>query len=199
DSITEKKLDAAAVDHVRAEAVESINAAQLRKYAENKGRHAALRLVLGFFPTIRLEELFRRLRGEEKAERRRSIIGYVEAWGAVGRDAAVEELGRELERLDVDTYYLRNLIYLLHRVQRATDVSVPRELELLTQASARGQNIYVIKEAATALGQIALENSVKLLTLRLAEFEAMLLRGDSGDYPAAEVQKLLDRVAGALA
>src|SRR5436305_1926035 len=199
DSITEKKLDAGAVDHVRGEAVESINAAQLRKYAENRGRHAALRLVLGFFPTLALGELFRRLRGEERAERRRSLIGYVEAWGAVGREAAVDELERELERLDVDTYYLRNLIYLLHRVQRASDDSVPRELELLTRASARGQNIYVIKEAATALGQIALENSVKLLTLRLAEFEAMLLRGDTGDVPAAEAQKLLDRIVGALA
>jgi hypothetical protein len=199
DSITEKKLDVAAVDHVRAEAVEAITAAQLRKYAENKGRHAALRLVLGFFPTLRLEELFRRLRGEERAERRRSIIGFVEAWGVVGRDAALENLGHELQRPDIDTYYLRNLIYLLHRVQRASDGTMPRELELLTFASARGQNIYVIKEAATALGQITLENSVKLLTLRLAEFEAMLLRKDISLYPMDEMQKVLDRIVTALA
>lgn len=199
DSITEKKLDVAAVDHVRAEAVENIAAAQLRKYAENRGRHAALRLVLGFFPTLRLEELFRRLRGEERAEKRRSLIGFVEAWGVVGRHAALAELGREIERPDIDTYFLRNLIYLLHRIQRASDDSVPRELELLGRVSVRGHNIYVIKEAATALGQIPLEASVKLLTLRLAEFEAMLLRNDVGDYPPAEVQKLLDRITGALA
>ncbi|HKS24773.1 MAG TPA: DUF4388 domain-containing protein [Thermoanaerobaculia bacterium] len=199
DSITEKKLDVAAVDAVRAEAVDAINAAQLRKYAENKGRHAALRLVLGFFPTLRLSELFGRLRGEQKAERRRAVIGFIEAWGVPGRDAALDQLDRELERLDLDTYYLRNLIYLLHRVQRLSDDSVQRELELLTRASAPGQNIYVIKEAATAIGQISLEAAVKLLTLRLAEFEAMLLKGDTGEYPAAEVQKLLDRLVGALA
>jgi hypothetical protein len=199
DSITEKKLDVAAVDHVRSEAVDGINAAQLRKYAENKGRHAALRLVLGFFPTLRLSELFGHLRGEPKAERRRSIIGFIEAWGVPGRDTALEYLDGELQRPDVDTYYLRNLIYLLHRVQRFSDDSVERELELLTRASAPGQNIYVIKEAATAIGQIGLEAAVKLLTLRLAEFEAMLLKGDTGDYPAAEVQKLLDRLVGALA
>src|ERR1051326_8114336 len=52
DSIPEKKLDVVAVDRVRIEAVDAINAAQLRKYAENKGRHAALRLALGFFPTL---------------------------------------------------------------------------------------------------------------------------------------------------
>jgi hypothetical protein len=199
DSITEKKLDIAPVDQVRTEAVEAMSAAQLRKYAENKGRHAALRLILGFFPTLRLEELFRRLRGEERAERRRALIGFVEAWGGVGREAALDELGRELQRPDIDTYYLRNLIYLLHRMARTGDDTMPRELELLTYATSRGQNIYVIKEAATALGQIPLENAVKLLTLRLAEFEAMLLRGDVGDYPAAEVQKLLDRITGALA
>ena len=199
DSITEKKLDAAAVDHVRVEAVDAMNAAQLRKYAENKGRHAALRLVLGFFPTLRLADLFGHLRGEPKAERRRSIIGFIEAWGVPGRDAALDHLDHELERPDVDTYYLRNLIYLLHRVQRFSDDTVERELTLLTRASAPGQNIYVIKEAATAIGQISLENAVKLLTLRLAEFEAMLLKGDTGDAPAAEVQKLLDRLVGALA
>lgn len=199
DSIPEKKLDIAAVDHVRAEAVEAINAAQLRKYAENKGRHAALRLVLGFFPTLWLDELFGRLRGEQKAEKRRSLIGFIEAWGKNGRDAALDDLHRELDRPDVDTYYLRNLIYLLHRVQRVSDDTLDREIELLTRASARGQNIYVIKEAATALGQIPNDAAAKLLTLRLAEFEALLLRGDSGDEPTAEVQKLLDRIVGSLA
>jgi len=199
DSIPEKKLEIATVDRVRTDAVDAINAAQLRKYAENRGRHAALRLVLGFFPALRLEELFGRLRGEQRAEKRRSLIGFIEAWGKNGRDAALDELERELERLDVDTYYLRNLIYLLHRVQRAGDDSVDRELDLLTRASARGQNIYVIKEAATAIGQIPSDAAAKLLTLRLAEFEAMLLRGDTGEYPAEEVQKLLDRIVGALA
>jgi len=41
------KLDAAAVDHLRAEAAEAINAAQLRKYAENSRRHAALHIAVG--------------------------------------------------------------------------------------------------------------------------------------------------------
>src|ERR1051326_6316188 len=199
DSIPEKKLDVVAVDRVRIEAVDAINAAQLRKYAENKGRHAALRLVLGFFPTLWLDELFGRLRGEQRPERRGSLIGFLGAWGENGRDAALDELDHELQRPDVDTYYLRNLIYLLHRVQRVGDDTVERELDLLTRASARGQNIYVIKEAATAIGQIPTDAAAKLLTLRLAEFEAMLLRGDTGEYPAEEVQKLLDRIVGALA
>src|SRR5664279_2305769 len=45
DSIAEKKLDIAAVDQFRAEAVEMINAAQLRKYAETRSKHAAVKIA----------------------------------------------------------------------------------------------------------------------------------------------------------
>src|SRR4029077_3579438 len=68
----------------------------------------------------------------------------------------------------------------------------------LTQASDPGQNIYVIKEAATALGQIKTESSVKVLTTRLAECEATLLRSDPAAAPVPELQKLLDRIIAAL-
>src|SRR6185369_10375353 len=49
DTITEKKLDPAAVAHTQSQAVDAINAVQLRKYAENKSRHAAVKIVLEFF------------------------------------------------------------------------------------------------------------------------------------------------------
>ena len=199
DSIPEKKLDRAIVDPFRAEAVEMISAVQLRKYAENKAKHAAVKIVLEFFPTLRLETLFRTLRVEESAERRRSILGFIEAYGVVGRDAALDELDRELQRDDIATYYLRNLIYLLHRITRESQETIGREFEALVKASAPGNIIYVIKEAATALGLIKTDASVKLLTTRLAEFEATLLRNDTSVYPAGEMQKLLDRIISALA
>ena len=44
---------------------------------------------------------------------------------------------------------------------------IDRELDALTKASARGQNIYVIKEAATAIGLLKSDYSAQLLTLRL--------------------------------
>lgn len=197
DTINERKLDIAPVNQIRAEAAETINQAQLRKYAENKIKHAALKIALEFFPSLHLYKLFEQLRGEARAERRRALLGFLEAYGVHAREASIAQLEQELERSDVDTYYLRNLIYLLHRIQRDSSDSVDRELDALSKASAIGQNIYVVKEAATALGQIRSEASVKLLTTRLAEFEALLLRNDT-QYPAAEVQKLLDRIAVAL-
>src|SRR5207248_1417462 len=76
---------------------------------------------------------------------------------------------------------------------------VKRELELLSKASARGQSIYVIKEAVVPLGQIKSDEAVKQLTTRLAEFEAILVRKDTSVYPVEEMQKLLDRIVTALA
>src|SRR5947209_5400703 len=186
DTITERKLDIAPVDQIRAEAAETINQAQLRKYAENKIKHAALKIALEFFPTLHLYKLFEQLRGEPRAERRRALLGFLEAYGIYAREAAIAQLELELERPDVDTYYLRNLIYLLHRIQRDSTDTVDRELDALATVSAVGQNIYVVKEAATALGQIRSEASVKLLTTRLAEYEALLLRNDT-QYPPMEV------------
>jgi hypothetical protein len=199
DTITERKLEITAVDQIRAEVAENVSSVQLRKYTEKKARHAALKLVLEFFPTLHLEYVLGHLRGEARAERRRTLLGIIEAYGISGRDAALANLDRELQRSDVDTYYLRNLIFLLHRISRQSDDGIEREMAAVAQASAPGQNIYVIKEAATALGQIKTDASVKALTTRLAEFEATLLRNDTSSYPAAEMQKLLDRIIAALA
>ncbi len=198
DSIPEKRLDLTVVDQIRAEAVEMISAAQLRKFAENKSRHAAVKIALEFFPTLRLGALFGQLRVESSAERRRSLLGFIEAYGAVGRDAALDELDQELERDEHFTYYLRNLVYLTHRIARESDETIGRELASLAKSSEPGNLIYVIKESATALGLIRTDASVRLLTTRLAEFEAMLFRNDTSLYPVGEMQKLLDRITGAL-
>jgi hypothetical protein len=199
DSIAEKKLDIAAVDQFRAEAVEMINAAQLRKYAETRSKHAAVKIALEFFPTLQMPALFQNLRREARAERRRSLLGFIEAYGTAGRDTAIDELELELRRPEHATYYLRNLIYLLHRIPRESQEASTREFENLAKASEPGQLIYVIKEAATALGLIKTEASAKLLTMRLAQFEAKLLREETSAYPAGEMRKLLDRIISALA
>jgi len=196
---TEKKLDPNSVERARAVAADAISGERLRKYAENKTKHFQLRKALSYFPTLTKESLLQQLRGEQRPERRRALLGLLEAYGQGGRLAALPELENELNRppADVDTYYLRNLIYLLHRIPRDSEDGLQKEMDLLTRASARGQSIYVIKEAVTPLGHIKNEASTKLLTMRLAEFEAMLLRKDP-TYPVDETHKLLDRIITAL-
>jgi hypothetical protein len=196
----EKKIDPTTLERVRSDAIESISSERLKKYAENKSKHVLLRKALGYFPTLTKTSLFEQLRGEERPERRRSLLGLLEAYGSEARAAALTELEAELNRPaeEIDTYYLRNVIYLLHRIARDTDEAMDKELELLGRATARGQNIYVIKEAVIPLGQLKSEAAVKVLTMRLAEIEAMLVRKDISLYALDEMQKVLDRIATAL-
>lgn len=198
--VVEKKLDPSTVERVRADAVEAISSERLKKYAENKSKHALLRKALSSFPSLTKTSLFEQLRGEERPERRRSLLGLLEAYGAEARTAALSELETELNRPagEIDTYYLRNVIYLLHRIVRDSDEGVEKELELLTRATARGQNIYVVKEAVLPLGHLKGEAAAKVLTMRLAELEAMLVRKDISHYPMDEMQKVLDRITSAL-
>jgi hypothetical protein len=198
--VVEKKLDPIAVERIRTAAVESISSERLRKYSENKTKHALLRSALNHFPTLTKASLFEQLRGEERPERRRSLLGLLEAYGREARAAAVAELEAELNRpqAEIDTYYLRNVIYLLHRIPREADEESEKELELLTRATARGQNIYVIKEAIIPVGHMKSEAPAKLLTMRLAEVEAMLVRKDISLYPMDEMQKVIDRITSAL-
>lgn len=198
--IVEKKIDPIAVERIRSSAVESISSERLKKYTENKTKHALLRTALGHFPTLTKASLFQQLRGEQRPERRRSLLSLLEAYGREARTAAIAELEAELNRepAEIDTYYLRNVIYLMHRIPREADEPLERELELLTRATARGQNIYVIKEAIIPLGHMKSEAVAKVLTMRLAEIEAMLVRKDISLYPLDEMQKVLDRITSAL-
>jgi hypothetical protein len=199
--IAEKKLDTTVIERVRSDSVESISSEQMRKYAENKTKHVLLRKALGFFPTLTRQSLLQELRGEGRPERRRALLGLLEAYGHAGRMSALAELEVEVARPpeDVDTYYLRNLIYLLHRITRDSDEDIDKELDLLGRSTARGQNIYVIKEAILPLGYIKTEGSVKILVTRLAEFEALLVRKDTSLYPMDEMGKVVDRIVAALA
>jgi hypothetical protein len=197
----EKKIDPSTVERVRTAAVDSISSERLKKYAGNKDRHPLLRRALSFFPTLTLGSLFEQLREEERPDRRRALLGLLEAYGPEARQEALPQLERELNRPpnEIVTYFLRNLIYLLHRIPRESDEGVDKELELLTRATARGQLIYVIKEAVVPLGYLKSEAAAKVLTTRLAELEVMLLRKDISLYPMDEMQKVLDRIATALA
>lgn len=198
--VVEKKIDSLAVERIRGTAAESISSERLRKYTENKTKHALLRTALSHFPTLTKASLFQQLRGEQRPERRRSLLGLLEAYGREARAAAIAELETELNReaAEIDTYYLRNVIYLMHRIPREADEPADKELELLTRATARGQNIYVIKEAIIPLGHMKSDAAAKVLTMRLAEIEAMLVRKDISLYPLDEMQKVLDRITSAL-
>ena len=187
------------VDQIRLEAVDMISAVQLRKFAENKSKHAAVKIVLEFFPHPSSGDAVSQSPRRREAPSADAASRIHRSLRVAGRDRGARRArSRAAARRHV-TYYLRNLIYLLHRIARESEKTIGREFEALTKASAPGNIIYVIKEAATALGLIKTDAAVKLLTTRLAEFEATLLRNDTSSYPVGEMQKLLDRIISALA
>src|SRR2546423_5419908 len=139
--VPEKKSDASTVERISADAVEAINSEQIKKYSDSKARRALLPKALSYFPKLTAEALFQELRGEQRPERRRALLSMLEAHGMAARERALRELENELQFKpgDIDTYYLRNVIYLLHRIPRESNDGVEHELDLLTRASARGQ------------------------------------------------------------
>jgi hypothetical protein len=187
--VDRKKIDPIAVERIRHFRRDD-QPERLKKYAENKTKHALLRTALNHFPTLTKSSLFQQLRGEQRPERRRSLLGLLEAYGREARTAALAELETELNRppAETDTYYLRNVIYLLHWILRESDEPVEKELELLTKATARGQNIYVIRKRSSRSAQKS-DAAAKVLTMRLAEIEAMLVRKDISLYPLDEMRK----------
>ncbi|HVR43597.1 MAG TPA: DUF4388 domain-containing protein [Thermoanaerobaculia bacterium] len=199
--VVEKKIDPSTAARIREAAVDGISSEQLKKYEEDRIRHPLLRKVLGSFPSLTVEGLLGALRGEHRPERRRALLALLEAWGTQAREAALRELEIEMARPpdEVVTYYVRNMVYLLHRIPREPGAPVEKELTLLTRASIPGESIWTIKEAMIPIGQIHTDASVRLLAARLAEFENLLIARETSIYAAIDLQKVLDRIVAALA
>src|SRR5262249_25931339 len=120
--VTEKKIDQGTVDRVTAEVSEQLSNEQIKKYKENKTKRALLPRALSFFRKLTVDALFQDLRGEQRPEKRRALLAMLEAHGIAARERALAELTKELELKpdEIDTYYLRNVIYVLHRIPRET-------------------------------------------------------------------------------
>lgn len=198
--IAATEVPKAAVVRIAGEAAAALDEARLRAYALEPSRHALLRSVLVFFPTLSPEGLLSELRGERRPERRRSLLGLLEVWGSAAREAALRQLRTELEMGPAaDTWFLRNTIFLLNRIPRESEAGMEEELEALRQASSRSQVVWVIKEAIMAICAIRGAQATRLLLERLGDLENVLLRGDESRGPLAESYKAVDRVIAGLA
>jgi hypothetical protein len=198
--MTEPGLFSNVADRIRSEAAATIDPNQLRNYVGEPARHTLLRKILGFFPSLSSEAMLSDLRGEPRQDRRRTLLALLQAWGPAGRDAALRRLKEELEQgPGADTWFLRNTIFLLHRIPREDESSTEEELEVLRQASSRDQMIYVAKEAIVAIATIHSTQAGRLLNERLTELENAVLRGDESRGPLEESLRTIDRIIAGLA
>ncbi|MGE5235181.1 MAG: DUF4388 domain-containing protein [Acidobacteriota bacterium] len=198
--IAETKLDPVIVQQVRERAHESLDEGRLRKLAEDPDSQAPLRRVLSFFPALAPPDLLASLQGEERRDRRRLILALLEAHGTAARAESFERLKNSMGTFgDNDSYFQRNLLYLLRRIPKPADVPWEPELDLVCQLSEPGHPLPLVKEALANLGQIKHEDAERTLIARVGDFEAMLLKPTQAVYTPGDALSLLDRAIYALA
>lgn len=198
--IADSKLDPVLTQQIRERAHESLDQGQLRKLAEEPSNHEPLRRVMNFFPALSVPALCDALQTEERRDRRRLILALIEAHGENARPELFERIKRSVETFgDNDSYFQRNLLYLLRRIPPAKDQSWDAELELVGRMSEAGRPIVLVKEAVANLAQIHYEKAEKVLVSRLNEYEALATSADKGPYPPGETVSLIDRLVYGLA
>ena len=199
--IAEKKVDPLVVQAVRTRTHENLQPEVLRKMAETPEKHQLLRKVMNFFTPLTVEGLLDELQLEEKRDRRRLLLALLEAHGPPAREAALaaleassRESGDEPHR-----YYQRNLLYLLRRIPPHADASLDREVELVSALAQPEIAGFLVREAITHLGGIKSEQSEKVLTNLMGDFERILLRPKDSPFDLQEIRQSLDRTVAALA
>lgn len=198
--IAESKLDPVLIQQIRERAHESLDQGHLRKLAEEPTNHEPLRRVMNFFPALSVPALCDALQTEERRDRRRLILALIEAHGESARPELFERIKHSVETFgDNDSYFQRNILYLLRRITPAKDQSLDAELEMVGRMSEAGRPIVLVKEAVANLAQIRYEKAEKVLISRLNEYEALATSGDKGPYPPGETVSLIDRLVYGLA
>ncbi|HSS44798.1 MAG TPA: DUF4388 domain-containing protein, partial [Thermoanaerobaculia bacterium] len=200
--IVEKKVDPGMADIVRRKGDESLGVEQLRKYAEAPDQHALLLRVLSFFTALTPNGLLQGLRREPKGERRRLLLLLLEIHGRPARDAILERLRQPFGQAgggEDESYFRRNLLYLLRRIPRPSGVPPDEDVDLAIQHAELGLPTLLVREAIVNLGQLRHEKAERTLMTLLETFETMLLKPSDAPYEAKELRLLLDRVVAALA
>jgi len=198
--LAERKVDAAFVQGFREQAHELLDSRQLRRLAEEPQLHEMLRRAMGFFPALTAERLLDRLQQEDAREKRRLLLSLVEVHGTRARECALQRLGESVTTFgSKDSFYQRNLLYLLRRLPRSPEAPIERELELLLRLSQLGQPLPLVKEAIANLGQLKDERAERALIARISEFEQELLKPSVRGRDPAELSSALDRAVFALA
>ena len=197
--VDENKIDTEVAHLVRQRAEGSVSLSAMRRFASNTSKHGLLRKVLNFFPAFSPKTLLERLDGESKRELRKLMLSLVEVSGPPCRPQLLDRLSRYLagELPDEQSFYSRNVIFLLRRIPRTSDAEQPQELELLIEYSRPGRPFMVTKEAIGALASITLPKGETVLLKRLDAFEIGAIQETLG-YDPDETLEILERTCAAL-
>ena len=195
------QVKAAFVEMMVASGHEYLAEERLRKLAERPESHFFLRPVLAFFRAYSPDRLLDELQAEQRRDRRRQILNFLEAHGAPARAAAWGRLQTDPEGRVAGVYFLRNLIYLLRAIPRPDDAPWPveEEIEVLAPLVEPGRPLFLVKEALQCLLASRHPWAESYLVAQLEAVEEAL-RGRTASAEDRNALLIhLDRAAAALA
>jgi hypothetical protein len=198
--IAEKKVRPEAIERLRKQGDEQLDAARLKKSTERTDLRPQLRVVLNFFDALRPPALLEALNGEPKRDRRHELLALLE----VHEDAARAEAWRMLNEsiapgATADPFFQMNLVYLLRIIPRPADASVDEEVNAVMAVAGRLSPVPLVKQIVAFLAAVRHEKAERALITYLKVFENMLLQPETAAYPPADLEVLADRTCGALA
>lgn len=185
----------------KARAHEHYDAPRLLQASAEARNRPILRRLLEFHPGWAVRELLDDLASQPDQKGRRLLLALVQVWGAPARPAVLERLATTLADSGRDPnlwWYQRNLVYLLRRLPRTNRQGLAAEIERVGPFSALSMPVPLQKETFLLLAQAHDERAAAVLVRRLAEAERAL-EATPPPHPAAEISKLLNTLAVALA
>jgi Domain of unknown function (DUF4388) len=197
--IADKEVEQSVSDNLRRRGSEDLSIENLRKFAELPEVHAQLRKVLNFFEALQPQGLMESLRDEPRRDQRRLLLSLLEVHGDRSRTLVLElvKLPMSANVSNVESYFRRNLLYLLRRIPSRPEESQEELLQLVSSHANLTYHPFIVKEAIVCLGQFKKLKAEQKLILLMNEIESIL---DSPKPPsdAQELQTLLDRIATSL-
>jgi hypothetical protein len=198
--VTEQKVQPIFVDNLRKQGHEYLEATRLKKLVERPEHRSELRKVLNFFFSLRPEGLLESLDGEPMRERRHDLLAMLEVHEDAARAKAYELLKASVEpSAKIDPFFQLNLVYLLRIIPRPKEIKVEDEVNLVMKVPGKASPPPLVKHVISYLAQTRHDKAERALITYLRVFENMLLQPETAVYPPDEIEKLLDRVCGALA
>lgn len=198
-ALEEAPPHATVISRIRTDALLALEGGPFARLLGDSSRHPLLRRALVFFPTLARESLLDQLRERRHPERLSLISGLLAVWGESAQSAILKNLDGEVRKHEFDRAYANDLIDLLAKMPRTAGADCDHELDVLGRASSPGQPIDVVEHAIAAIASIKTPAGERLLTRRLAEFEAIPYRTDRAFYPVEELNALLDLIVAAIA
>ncbi|HSM14376.1 MAG TPA: DUF4388 domain-containing protein, partial [Thermoanaerobaculia bacterium] len=200
--VAEGEVDAAVASITLGGAHEAFDPARLLEVSADEQHRPVLRRLVEALPAWSVGELLDQLADQPDQKRRRLAITLLEVWGTEARGVVLDRLASEVEAGSRDPnsgWFLRNLVYLLHRLPRRPEDEPRRELELVAPYSALGNHPSFQREVFLLLADLPGAIGVPTLLQRLTEAERALQDPSATPHDEPEMWKILNSLAMALA